>query len=108
GAVVVLGRGAVCTGVVQAVSFRLAPVTADDVGTMLDEGARPRLLAGPRGMAAVDRAALTVLVGRVSDLIAAEPRIREIDINPVIATGVQLIAVDVLVIVDEGNGLQSE
>ena len=112
GPVVVLGTGGVFTEVVQDVSIRLAPVTDDDVDEMLDEGARPRLLAGPRGMPPVDRGALAALVTRVSDLIASESRIREIDINPLLSVGTELIAVDALVILadapEDGSQLPSE
>ena len=99
GPVVVLGSGGVLTEVVQDVSVRLAPVADEEFDEMLTEGARPRLLAGPRGMPAVDRAALVALIRRVGDLIAGERDVREIDINPVIARGTDLVAVDALVIV---------
>jgi acyl-CoA synthetase (NDP forming) len=101
GPVVVLGAGGILTEVVQDVSVRLAPVTDDECHAMLEEGARPRLLAGPRGLPPVDRAALAALVARVSDLISVEGRVREIDLNPVIATGTDLIAVDALVVAEE-------
>jgi acetate---CoA ligase (ADP-forming) len=98
GPVVVLGTGGVLTEVAHDVSVRLAPVPDDEIEAMLAEGARPRLLAGPRGLPPVDRAALVALVRRVGDLIAGDPRVQEIDINPVIATGARLVAVDALVI----------
>jgi acetyltransferase len=98
GPVVALGAGGVLTEVAHDVSVRLAPVTDDEIDTMLDEGARPRLLAGPRGLPAVDRGAVAALVRRIGDLIAAEEAVREIDINPLIAAGAQLVAVDALVI----------
>ena len=81
----------------QDVSVRLAPVTDEEIEAMMEEGARSRLLAGPRGLPAVDRAALATLVRRVADLIASEPRVGEIDINAVIAAGADLVAVDALV-----------
>jgi hypothetical protein len=68
---------------------------------MLGEGARPRLLAGPRGLRPVDRAALVTLIEGVAGLIVAEPRIAEIDVNPLIAAGADLVAVDALVLVGE-------
>ena len=52
GPVVVFGVGGILTEVLQDVSVRLAPVSEDDAAAMLDEGVRPRLLAGPRGLAA--------------------------------------------------------
>jgi hypothetical protein len=65
---------------------------------MLEEGARPRLLAGPRGGYPVDRRALIGLIHAVAGLLVAEPRILEIDVNPLIADGASLVAVDALVI----------
>lgn len=35
----------------------------------------------------------------IGDLIAAEPRVVEIDVNPLIAAGADVVAVDALVIV---------
>ncbi|MBM3218279.1 MAG: acetate--CoA ligase family protein [Candidatus Rokubacteria bacterium] len=101
GPVVVLGMGGVLTEVVQDISVRLAPVADDECHAMLEEGARPRLLAGPRGLPPVDRTALATLVARVSDCISVEARVREIDLNPVIATGADLVAVDALVFAEE-------
>jgi acetyltransferase len=98
GPLVVLGTGGVLTEVVQDVSVRLAPITDEEAEAMLDEGARPRLLAGPRGLPPVQRVALVELVHRLSDLISCEDRVVEVDVNPVIAAGTDLVAVDALVI----------
>ena len=105
GAVVVLGTGGVFTEVAQDVSVRLAPVAPDEIEAMMDEGARPRLLAGPRGLTPVDRTALATLIRRVGDLVASEARVSEIDINPVIAAGADLVAVDALVILGDAEGM---
>jgi acyl-CoA synthetase (NDP forming) len=99
GPLVVLGTGGVLTEVAQDVSVRLAPIADEEIEAMLNEGARPRLLAGPRGLPPVERAALVTLVHRLSDLIACEDRVLDVDINPVIAAGADLVAVDALVIV---------
>jgi acyl-CoA synthetase (NDP forming) len=98
GPVVVLGAGGVLTEVLRDVSVRLAPLDEGEAEAMLGEGARPRLLAGPRGLRAVDPAALVTLVEAVAGLIAAEPRIAEIDVNPLIAAGADLVAVDALIV----------
>jgi acetyltransferase len=98
GPVVVVGAGGVLTEVLRDVSVRLAPLDEGEAAAMLEEGARPRLLAGPRGLRAVDAAALVGVIEAVGGLIAAEPRIAEIDVNPLIAAGADLIAVDALVI----------
>jgi acyl-CoA synthetase (NDP forming) len=103
GPVVAVGAGGVLTEVVRATSFRLAPLAEEDIEDMLGEGALPRLLAGPRGLPPVDRAALAEAIHAVSDLLMTERRVVEVDINPIIAAGSGLIAVDALVIVGAGR-----
>ncbi len=99
GPVVVLGAGGVLAEVLRDVSVRLAPLGEGEAAAMLTEGARPRLLAGPRGLRPVEPAAVVRAIEAVAGLIAATPRIIEIDVNPLIAAGADVIAVDALVIV---------
>jgi hypothetical protein len=101
GPVVALGAGGVLTEVIRDVSLRLAPLADEDIDEMLAEGARPRLLAGPRGLPAVDPAALAQVLRAVSDLAVCAPRIAELDLNPVIAAGATVLAVDVLLVVGQ-------
>jgi acyl-CoA synthetase (NDP forming) len=98
GPVVVFGAGGVLTEVLRDVSVRLTPLGEGEAEAMLDEGARPRLLAGPRGLRPVSRPVLVSLIHAVAGLIAAEPRLGEIDVNPLIAAGDDVVAVDALVI----------
>jgi acyl-CoA synthetase (NDP forming) len=101
GPVVVFGAGGVLTEVLRDVSLRLAPLGAEEAEEMLHEGLRPRLLAGPRGLPPVEPAAVIRAIVAVGALIAAAPRIVEIDVNPLIAAGADVVAVDALVIVGE-------
>jgi acetate---CoA ligase (ADP-forming) len=98
GPVVAFGAGGVLTEVLRDVSVRLAPLGEGEAEAMLDEGARPRLLAGPRGLRPVGRPALVRLIHALAGLMVAEPRIAEIDVNPLIAAGDDVVAVDALVI----------
>ncbi len=101
GPVVVFGAGGVLTEVLRDVSVRLAPLGEGEAEAMLGEGARPRLLAGPRGLRPVGRTALVQAIHAVAGLILAESRIAEIDVNPLIAAGADVVAVDALVILTE-------
>lgn len=104
GPIVAVGVGGVLSEVIRDVSFRLAPLDAEEARRMVREGARERLLAGPRGLpAAQDGPVAEALLG-VAALIGAEPRIVEIDLNPVIAAGARAVAVDALVIVNGPGG----
>jgi acyl-CoA synthetase (NDP forming) len=99
GPVVVFGAGGVLTEVLRDVSVRLAPLAEGEAEAMLGEGARPRLLAGPRGLRPVHAPALVGVIQAVAALIAAEPRIAEVDVNPLIAAGADVVAVDAVVTV---------
>ena len=103
GPVVAFGAGGIFTEVLRDVSLRLAPLGEGEAEAMLDEGSRPHLLAGPRGLRAVERGTLVTLIHAVAALIVAEPRIREIDVNPLIAAGADVVAVDALVIVEDAT-----
>ncbi len=101
GPVVAFGAGGVLTEAIRDVAVRLAPTAGREAEEMLDEGVRARLLAGPRGLPPVDRSVVVDVIEAVGTLISRQPRIREIDINPLIAAGADVIAVDALVIVGE-------
>jgi acetate---CoA ligase (ADP-forming) len=98
GPVVVVGTGGVLTEVIRDVSLRLAPVVDAEIEEMLQEGLRARLLAGPRGLPAAATAPLAEAIHSVSNLICAEPRVIEVDLNPVISAGRVAAAVDALVV----------
>jgi acyl-CoA synthetase (NDP forming) len=98
GPVVVVGAGGVLTEVARDVVVRLAALGEGEAEAMLEEGPLPRLLAGPRGLRAVARAPLVAAIHAVAALMLAEPRVAEIDVNPLIAAGADVLAVDALVI----------
>jgi acyl-CoA synthetase (NDP forming) len=99
GPVVAVGTGGVLTEVIRDVSFRLAPLDAAEAAAMLREGLRARLLAGPRGLPPCDDAPLVAAVLAVARLLLVEPRVMEVDVNPVIAAGDRAVAVDAVVVV---------
>lgn len=94
GPLVSFGLGGVLVEVLRDVTFRLAPVSADAALQMLDGIRAAGVLRGVRGTAPVDRAALAVTIERVSRLVSDFPEIREIDLNPVLATPDGATAVD--------------
>ena len=61
---------------------------------MLDELRGRALLDGARGRPGVDRAALADLLAGLSQFVARAPWLAELDLNPIIATGSNLMAVD--------------
>ncbi|MFN8511968.1 MAG: acetate--CoA ligase family protein [Chloroflexia bacterium] len=99
GPVVLVGLGGVWVEALGDVALRLAPVGREEAGEMLRELRGARLLDGYRGALPVDRAALAEVVVAVSRLIAAEPGVAELDLNPLIVRHDGVVAVDARVMV---------
>jgi acetyl coenzyme A synthetase (ADP forming)-like protein len=100
GKVVVFGLGGILVEVIQDVTFRLAPVAADEAASMLGDIAAADVLRGARGTQPADEAALATTIQRLSDLVTDFPEIREFDLNPVFASADAAVAADVRVLID--------
>jgi acetate---CoA ligase (ADP-forming) len=98
GPVVAAGVGGIFAEVMRDVGLRLAPLDEGEARALLREGARGRLLAGPRGLPPCDEDPLVEMLLGVADLMVAESRVLEVDLNPVIAAGRRAVAVDVVLI----------
>jgi acyl-CoA synthetase (NDP forming) len=103
GPTVLVGLGGILAELLREVSVALAPLGPEMARAVIAEGRRGTLLRGFRGAAAVDEGPLAgVLVG-VGSLLADHATIVELDLNPLIASGGRLVAVDALVLVDSGS-----
>lgn len=101
GPVVMVGLGGVLIEVFRDVVFRAAPVTEAEALRMLDELRSKALLDGVRGAPPVNKRAVAQMVSAVSRLgAAAGPRLRELDLNPVLAGPQGATAVDWLMVLD--------
>lgn len=100
GLVVMVGLGGIHVEVLRDVAFRVAPVTPAQAGRMLDELRGRPILDGARKRKAVNRAALERLISDVSALgvMAGKDRLRELDLNPVVADETGAAAVDWLLV----------
>jgi acyl-CoA synthetase (NDP forming) len=102
GPIVLVGIGGVLAEVLDDVSLRLAPVSANEALTMLAELRGARLLDVTRGRPAIDRDAVAAILVALGALAIARPDIRAIDLNPVIAGPDGSVAVDALVVLEPG------
>src|SRR6186713_159057 len=100
GKLVAFGLGGVLVEVLKDITFRLAPATKDDALSMLDGIQAHEILKGVRGGEPVNRDALATMIQGVSQLIADNPEIAEMDLNPVFATKDGAIAADVRIVVN--------
>ncbi len=97
GPIVMVGIGGILTEVLEDVAFCRVPVSHDRALSVTGELRGQSLLDGFRGAPPVDRGALADLIERLSALLAANPDIAEVDLNPIIASGAQMVVVDALV-----------
>jgi acetyltransferase len=67
---------------------------------MLDEIEAAPLLAGARGRDPVDRDAVVDVLQRLSQLVTDFPAILELDVNPLVATAEDAVAIDLRLTVD--------
>jgi len=85
GPLLLIGAGGVLVELVEDAALRLLPLTADEVGAMIDGLKLARRLSGFRGGPPIDRAALeaaALALGRF--FLDHRARIKEIEINPLI------------------------
>jgi acetyltransferase len=101
GPVIMFGIGGILVEVVKDVVFRVLPISRRAARQMLSEVRSAPLLNGVRGQPPVDHEALIDLLMTVSEVIAAYPEIREMDLNPVIAREKDLTVVDARVILGD-------
>jgi acyl-CoA synthetase (NDP forming) len=100
GKLVAFGLGGILVEVLKDITFRLAPASKEDAENMLDGLKASEILHGVRGQPGVDRAALTSIIMKVSELVTDFPEISEIDLNPVFATAKGGTAVDARIVCD--------
>lgn len=102
GPVMMFGLGGIMVEVLKDVAFRLVPLERKDAEDMIMEIKGRPVLEGVRGQPPANLDALTDLIVRVSQFIEANPDIRELDLNPVLASPSGAIAVDARIVIAEG------
>ena len=94
GPVIMLGAGGVLADMIVDRQFRLAPLSVQDADQMIASLRTAPLLDGYRGRTPVSRPAIRTLLLRLAALVDDLAEIAELDLNPVICHGDQLIVVD--------------
>ncbi|MDR5708635.1 MAG: acetate--CoA ligase family protein [Armatimonadota bacterium] len=98
GPVVMVGGGGILVELLRDVSFRLAPIDLEEALRQLSETRAYRLLQGLRGRPPADIRAVGEVLVQVGRLLVAEPAIRELDLNPVVAGPGGCVAVDARIV----------
>lgn len=98
GPVLAFGLGGIFTEAIADVAFALAPVDSVDCRALVSELRAQRLLGRVRGLPPVDVEQLEQIIQAIAQMAADHPEIAEIDVNPLLVSGSDLVAADALVI----------
>jgi acetyltransferase len=105
GPIVALGLGGVTTEAIGDVAIRSAPIDVHAASEMVEDLAAAQLFDGFRGGPSVDRAELGTVLALLGDLVAGG-YVAEVEINPLLANGEGLLALDAVVVPvrEDGSG----
>jgi len=101
GPVLLFGTGGQLVEVFRDRALALPPLNTTLARRMMEQTKVFTALEGVRGRKAVDLAALEEFMVRFSHLVVEQPRIREIDINPVLASPEGIVALDARVVLHD-------
>ncbi|MBI2371187.1 MAG: acetate--CoA ligase family protein [Deltaproteobacteria bacterium] len=101
GPVVLAGLGGIHAEVYRDVALRPAPLNAGQARAMLRELSAAKLLGAYRGSPPLNETALVEQIVRVGELLVANPEVRELDVNPLIAGPDGCVAVDAVVLLED-------
>jgi len=99
GPVLLFGTGGQLVEVFKDSALGLPPLNTTLARRMMEETRIYKALQGVRGRPPVDLAGLERLMARFSQLVVEQPWIKEMDINPLLASDERLIALDARVVV---------
>ena len=94
------GLGGIYTEIFEDVSFRVVPITKKDAIEMIRETKAYRILKGYRNRPRADIDALIETLLKTSKLLDENPRIIELDLNPVFSLPRGAVVADVRIITD--------
>mgnify|MGYP005840593643 CR=1 FL=1 len=103
GPVLLFGSGGVLVEVFKDSALALPPLTTTLARRLMERTLIFKALQGIRGRPPVDLAGLQRLLVRFSQLVVEQPWIKEIDINPLLASPEQLLALDARVVLHPAN-----
>lgn len=101
GPVIMFGLGGIFVEVLKDVSFRIIPLNRRDAREMIEEIKGFPALRGFRGKEPADIPALMEIILKISKVMEANPEIKELELNPVMAYKKGALAVDARIILEE-------
>ncbi len=108
GPVILFGSGGQLVEVYRDRALALPPLNSTLAARLMEQTKILKALRGVRARKAVDLPALETLLVRFSELVVEQPRLREVDINPVLASAEQLLALDARMVLFSGDVQDSQ
>ncbi|MBS1872171.1 MAG: bifunctional acetate--CoA ligase family protein/GNAT family N-acetyltransferase [Acidobacteria bacterium] len=106
GPVLLFGLGGQLVEVFKDRALALPPLNSTLARRMMEQTRIYKALKGVRGRKPVDLAALEQLMVRFSQLVVEQPWIKEIDINPLLASSDGIVALDARVLLHEASAAE--
>jgi acetyltransferase len=101
GPVLLFGTGGTLVEVFKDRALGLPPLNTTLARRMMEQTKIYQALKGVRGRQSVDMEALARLMVRFGQLVVEQPRIKEIDINPLLASSERIIALDARIVLHD-------
>jgi acyl-CoA synthetase (NDP forming) len=101
GPVIMFGLGGILVELLKDISFRIIPLTPNDAAEMIRETKGFPLLQGYRGHEGADVDKLQALIVKVARFIEKTPGIKELDLNPVIASKTVAVVADARIVLED-------
>ena len=103
GPCVMFGLGGIFTEIIKDVSFRVAPLAKKDALDMMGDIKAKKILDSVRGMPPADMEELSDILVKLGNIGIEQECISEIDINPLIISDRGAVAVDALIVLNQGS-----
>jgi acyl-CoA synthetase (NDP forming) len=98
GHIIMFGLGGIFVEILKDVAFTITPVSDTEAMEMINSIRAAPLIHGFRGKKGINRERAVEIILRVSQLVSDFPAIKELDLNPLLATGDEIFAVDARII----------
>ena len=94
GHIILCGLGGIFVEVLRDIASGLAPLSHNEAFSMIRSLRAYKMFRGVRGEAPIDEVQFAEIIVRLSTLLRFATEIKEMDINPLLATSQGIIAVD--------------
>jgi len=101
GHLVLCGLGGIYIEVLKDVQVSLAPISNEEASEMIRNLKSYKIIQGIRNQKGVNEVLFAEIIAKVSNLLTAAPEIVELDLNPLLGTSEEILAVDARICIEK-------